>query len=122
MRMTKNAVLVGTLLGAVLTTHIAAAAEEACLQRNRLVSWRAVNETTLEMTDRAMSKYTVQLRNRCVQATRGGARLTYRYWTELTCLRTGEVLTVFAPGGTRSTCFVSGVQAAADAPTPAAAP
>jgi hypothetical protein len=119
MSLTKNTLLIGALVGAVLATHIAAAAEGACLQRNRLVSWRAVDESTLEMTDRTMNKYTVQLRSRCFQATRPGARLGYRYWTELGCLKSGEVISVFAPGGGRATCVVSGIQTAADAPAPA---
>ena len=119
MRTPKNALLVGTLAGALLAPQIVAAAEEACLQRNRLVSWRAIDDSTLEMTDRNMSKYTVRLARRCTPATRTNARLVYRTWTNLSCLRSGEVLTVLAPGGVRATCPVAGVEAPADAPAPA---
>jgi len=119
MSLTKNTVLIGTLAAAILATQIAAAAEGSCLQRNRLSSWRAVDDRTLEMTDRQMNRYTVRLMNRCLQATRAGARLSYRHWTALSCLRSGEILTVSAPGGGRATCSIAGVEGAQATPTAA---
>jgi hypothetical protein len=118
MSMTVKIAFTGTIVSALLATQVLAAAEGACLQRNRMSSWRPIDDRTLEMTDRDMKKYTVQLRSRCTLATRTSARLVYRNWTNLSCLRGGEVITVFAPGGVRGTCVVSGVQAA-DAPAPA---
>ena len=110
--MNKNALLTGALMGAMLSTQVLAAAGNACLQHNRFVSWRAVDDNTLEMTDNNIMRYTVHLGSRCMGVTRADAKLVFRTWTNLGCLMPGEIITVTAPGIGPVICSVSGVQLA----------
>ena len=100
-----------TVAATMLVTQLLAAAGEACLQHNRLQSWRAVDESTMIMTDLQMNQYTVRLKNRCSNLTRPDARLVYRTWENLACLRSGEIFTVAAPGLGAVTCSVAEVEA-----------
>jgi len=108
----KNAPIAGVLIGAMLSTQVLAASDEACLQHNRLASWRAVDDSTLEMTDNTMKCYAVHLRNRCIGVTRADAKLVFRTWTNLGCLMPGQIITVTAPGLGPVTCSIADVQPA----------
>lgn len=109
----KNPILIGALAGVMLATSVLAAAENDCLQHNRVVSWRAIDENTLVFTDRQMKQFTVEMRSRCDGATNGGARLVYETWTNLSCLTPGMIIHVVAPGLIRSTCSVASIHAGA---------
>ena len=104
-------ILTGLLIAGVFSTQVLAASAD-CLQHNRMVSWKAVDESTLEMTDNMMKRYTVRLNGRCSSVTQADAKLIYRSWTNLSCLMRGEIITVAAPGRGEETCSVAGVQAA----------
>lgn len=108
-------ILAGAIAGVMAATQVLAATNDNCLQHNRLQSWRAVDESTLVMTDRFLKQYTVRLGNHCGVVTHATARLTYRTWQNLACLRRGEIFTASAPGLGSVTCSVASVQAGAPA-------
>jgi len=99
-----------TVGAAALATQVLAASGEACLTRSRLQSWRAFDDSTVIMTDRLMNQFTVRLNNRCTNLTRPTAQLTYRSWQNLSCLQSGEIITVRAPGLGAVTCSVASVE------------
>ena len=102
---------VSLITASLIATQVLAAA--ACLQHNRLQSWRAVDDTTMEMTDLQMNRYTVRLKNRCSNLTRPAAQLVTRTWQNLACLSSGEIFMVTAPGLGAVTCSVAEVETAA---------
>ena len=114
--MMKTVFLIGAFGSAAFATQALAASEGACLQRNRLVSWRAVDERMLEMTDLSSKKFTVRLKNRCSLVTDPTAVIIYRTWTNLSCLEPIEVFTVTARGRGRVACSVASVEAGAATP------
>ena len=104
-----------TVAAATIATQVLAA--EVCLQRNRLQSWRAVDTSTMVMTDIEMNQYTVHMKGRCSNLSRPDARLIYRTWTNLGCLHSGDIIAVAAAGLGTVTCSVANVEAGApDAP------
>ena len=103
---------VSTLIATLLANQVLAA-ESACLQRNRLQSWRAVDQSTMIMTDIQQNQYTVQMNGRCSNLARPAATLVYRTWQNLSCLKSGDIIAVTAPGLGLVTCSVAGVQAGA---------
>ena len=109
----RAAILVGALGSAVCATQAWSASEGACLQRNRLVSWRAVDQRTLEMTDLSSNKFTVRLKNRCSLAIDPTAVIIYRNWTNLSCLESGKVFTVTARARGQVVCSVASVETGA---------
>lgn len=110
-----NAVLVGALIGALLATPVIAA-DNACLQHNRVWGWRALDERTLLVTDRLQNRYTVNLQGGCIGVTYGGAILVFRIWTNLSCIGKGDLIGVRTPGLGFVSCSISNVQAGAPAP------
>jgi hypothetical protein len=102
----------------LIATQVLAASGEACLQRNRVQSWRAVDDNTMVMTDLQQKQYTVQMKGRCSNLARPAAKLIYQTWQNLACLHPGDIISVTAPGMGSVTCSVGGVSAGA----PAAAP
>src|SRR5688572_14416404 len=104
---------IATLAATLVASQVLAAAGEACLQHNRLQSWRAVDEDTMVMTDNQMRQYTVHLKSRCSNLTRPAAVITSRTWQNLSCLSSGEIISVSAPGLGAVTCSVAGVEAGA---------
>jgi hypothetical protein len=104
---------VSMLAATLLASQVLAATGDVCLQHNRLQSWRAVDESTMLMTDLQMNQYTVRLNNRCSNLTQPAAQLVYRTWQNLACLNPGDIITVTAPGLGAVTCSVAGVQAGA---------
>jgi hypothetical protein len=109
----KKNLFAATTLAATLVATQVLAAEGACLQRNRLQSWRAVDENTMVMTDIQQNQYTVQMKGRCSNLARPAAVLVYQTWQNLSCLRSGDIIAVTAPGLGVVTCSVAGVQAGA---------
>ena len=104
---------VSTLAATLIATQVLAASGEACLQRNRLQSWKAVDESTMIMTDNQQKQFTVQMNGRCSNLARPAAVLVYRTWQNLACLQSGDIIAVNAPGLGSVTCSVAGVQAGA---------
>jgi hypothetical protein len=109
----KNLFAISTLVGTLIATQVFAASGDACLQRNRLQSWRAVDESTMVMTDIQQNQYTVLMKGRCSNLARPAAQLVYRTWQNLSCLQSGDIVTVTAPGLGGVTCSIAGVQAGA---------
>jgi hypothetical protein len=107
----KKLFVVSAVISSLIATQLLA--QEACLQHNRLQSWRAVDESTLLMIDNQMRQYTVHLKNRCSNLTRPAAVLAYRTWQNLACLSSGEIITVTAPGMGAVTCSVDRVESGA---------
>jgi hypothetical protein len=99
----------------MLATPVLAAADEACLQHNRFMNWRAIDEQTLVMTDINYKTYTVRMEPRCQGVTNGAAKLIFRTWTNLGCLMPGEIVTVTSPGIGERQCAVAQVMAGAPA-------
>ncbi|SRR5258706_8588080 len=116
--MKKNALLIGLLAGTMLATPALAATGEACLQHNRFMNWRALDEQTLVMTDIERNQYTVHMMPRCQGVTNGAAKLIFRTWTNLGCLMPGEIVTVTSPGVGERQCAVAAVDAGAPANAP----
>ena len=111
--MKKKLFAVSTLAATLIATQVLAASGEACLQHNRLQSWRAFDSSTIVMTDLQQNQYTVKLNGACSNLTRPAAQLVSRTWQNLACLSSGEIITVTAPGLGAMTCSVAGVQAGA---------
>ena len=113
--MRKNLLTVCTLAVTLVATQVLAASGNACLQRNRVQSWRAVDDSTMVMTDLQQNQYTVQMKGRCSNLARPAAQLIYQTWQNLACLQSGDIIGVTAPGLGLVTCSVAGVQAGAPA-------
>jgi hypothetical protein len=106
-----------TVAAATIATQVLAA--EACLQRNRLQSWRALDASTMVMTDMDMNQYTVHMKGRCANLARPDAKLAYRTWTGLDCLHSGDLIAVTAAGLGTVTCSVANVSAGTPGAPPA---
>ena len=101
----------GILSGVLTAVPLLAAAQNDCLQRNRVVSSRPVNDTTIVYTDRQMNQWTVTLRDSCRNLTTPNATMVYRNWSSLSCLSRGDYFRVASPGRGMSTCRVNTVLA-----------
>ena len=110
--MKKNLLIASTLAATLVATQVLAASG-ACLQRNRLQSWRAIDNSTMVMTDNQYKQYTVRMKGRCSNLDRIAATLIYRTWQNLSCLQSGDIIAVTAPGMGSVTCSVAGVEAGA---------
>ena len=110
--MKMNVIVVATLSRLILSSQVRAGKQKACLQRNRLQSWRVIDQNTLEMTDRSRKVYHVTLRDGCPNATQSTATLVFgRAWGNLQCLGPGLPINVTAPGHGLRTCRVASVTA-----------
>jgi hypothetical protein len=108
--------LAGLLIGAALATPVLAA-EEACLQNNRIWGWQALDQRTLVVTDRDYKRYTVHLTGGCIGLDRyAGASLVFRQKLDLGCLSQGDMIAFNSPGLGRMSCSVTNVEAAQPAP------
>ena len=112
--MRRNLFTACTLVATLAVTQVLAASD-ACLQRNRLQSWRAVDNSTMVMTDLQRNEYTVRMNGTCSNLVRPAALLVYRTWQNLACLQSGDIIGVTAPGLGLVTCSVAGVSAGAPA-------
>lgn len=102
-----------TLAATLLATQAVAASGEVCLQHNRLQSWRAVDDSTMVMTDLQQNQYTVRMKGTCSNLARLQAKLIFRTWQNLACLQSGDIVAVTAPGMGSVTCSIAGVSAGA---------
>ena len=113
---TKKALIVGLLLGANLASPVLAA-ENACLQSNRVWGWQAVNDRTLVVTDRNNKRYTVRLTGGCIGLDKYAAvPLVFSTRTSLGCVGQGDRIAFRAPGLGSLTCMVTEVDNAPAAP------
>jgi hypothetical protein len=108
--MKKNGLLIGLIAGTMLATPVLAASGDACLQNNRIWSWRMVNSRTLVVTDVNYRPFTVHLTGGCVGLTNAIGALAFRTWTDLGCLRRGDTVSFREPTLGRMSCFVTDVQ------------
>ena len=108
----KRAPLVGVLAGVMLATPVLAAAQEACLRHNRILSWKTLDERTVLVTDRAQSRYAVRMNPGCLGVTDGSATLVFRPVTELGCIGPGDLLGVRTAAHGFISCSIVDVQAA----------
>ena len=106
----RHRIVTGVLGSSMIIVQAFAANQNVCLQRNRVVSWRPVNDTTLVYTDRQMNQYTVTLRDSCRNITNQNATLVYRNWSSLKCLARNDYFRVAASGRGMSTCRVESVR------------
>ena len=108
-----RAIVVGVLLGATLASPVLAA-ENACLQANRIWGWQAINDRTLSVVDRNYNRYIVHLSGGCINLRSYIAEpLVFRTRTTLGCVADGDRIAFNSPGLGPLTCFVTGVE---DAP------
>lgn len=111
--MKKKTIVVAALSCLIASSQVMAGGQKVCLQRNRLQSWRAVDQNTLVMTDRSRKLYHVTLRNACPNLRQPTATLVFGHaWRNLQCLGPGHAINVAAPGLGLSTCRVGSVTAA----------
>jgi len=111
-----RAVVAGLLIGATLASPVLAA-EEACLQSNRIWGWQAVNDRTLIVTDRTYNRYTVRLSGGCINLSQyTSAQLAFRTRTSLGCVGQGDMVAFNSPGIGPLSCFVTGVEEAPKQP------
>jgi len=116
---TWHAVLVGALMGVSLATPVLAAADNACLQNNRIWGWKAVDDRTLIVTDRNYKKFTVHLTGGCINLSKyAGASLVVRGSTSLGCLTTGDRIGFNSPGLGPLTCVVTDTNPGEPSPPP----
>jgi hypothetical protein len=111
--------LVGALMGTSLATPVLAAANEACLQSNRIWGWQAINDRTLIVTDRTYKKYTVHLTGGCVNISKYvGTNLAFQSVTSLGCIGQGDGVRFVSRDLGPLRCIVTGVDAGVPAPAP----
>jgi hypothetical protein len=110
---TKRSALSGLLLGVISATPLLAAAEDACLRHNRILSWRAVDDRTVLVTDRSRNRFTVHMSPGCLGLTDGTASLMFRPAVQLGCVGPGDVLGVTTAAFGFISCSIRGVQTAA---------
>ena len=111
--MKRNLLTVCTLAATLVATQVLAASADACLQRNLLQSWRAIDNSTMVMTDNQYKQYTVRMKGNSSNLDRPAAMLIYRTWQNLACLQSGDIIGVTAPGLGLVTCSIAGVSAGA---------
>jgi hypothetical protein len=100
----------------MLANPVFAAADQACLQHNRIWSTRIFDAHTLVVTDTTYKKYTVRLRGACTGLTNGDAVVIFRTWQNLGCIGDDDIIGVRTPGLGFVSCYIASVQAG----TPAA--
>lgn len=93
-----------------LMTSSAFARDRACLQNNRIWSWRALDERTLVVNDRQGRPFLVRLSGGCVGLTNATRRIRLVTDTNLGCLERGDRVRFAAPALGRTSCFVRDVR------------
>lgn len=102
--------LAATVLAAPATIATAQP-ERACLQNNRIWSWRALDDRTLVVTDRNYRPFLVRLGGGCIGLGNNPTmQLQFRTWLNLSCLKRGDEVRVFDRALGRLNCFVQDVQ------------
>ena len=108
----KHASLIGVLIGVTVATPVWAAAQDACLRNNRILTWRAVDDRTVLVTDRSQNRYTVHMSPGCLGLRDGTASLIFRPATELGCIGPGDLLGVRTAAHGFISCSIRGVEMA----------
>ena len=106
----KIALMAATLVGGLTASSAFAADDRACLQNNRIWSWRAINERTLVVTDLYYRPFLVRLSGGCVGLNNATVALQFNTWTDLGCLRQGDRVSFREPTLGEMTCFVREVR------------
>ncbi len=104
-----NGIVAGLLMGATAATPVLAQ-PQACLQHNRMQSWKALNDRVLDFTDLDRHHYTVTMSHACLGLTDPQAHLIFHTWQNLQCLPPGEIIEVTTPVFGRTQCSVANVQ------------
>lgn len=107
---TRFAVVIGVLIGVAAATPVLAQGQ-ACLQHNRMQSWKPINPNAFDVTDLDRHHYTVIMTHSCLGITDPLAHLIFHTWQNLECLPKGEIIDVTSPEFGRTQCSVAGVQA-----------
>lgn len=102
----------GVLMGVMAATPVLAQGK-ACLQHNRMQSWKAIDDHTLDFTDLDRHHYLVTMTPACRGVTDPLAHLIFHTWLNLECLPAGEIVDVTSPEFGRTSCAVANVQAKA---------
>lgn len=102
--------LVGALMGLMLATPVMAATGEACLQHNRILNLRALDNRTVVATDVNYHRFTIHMNAGCIGLDNAAAHLVFRTWQNLACVDHGDIIGVQAPGLGFVTCSIAGVQ------------
>jgi len=110
---TLNVLIIGALVGTLAASPVLAASGDACLQNNRIWSWRMIDTRTLLVTDVNYRPFTVHLTGGCVGLTNAVNALAFRTWTSLGCLKRGDEIIYRDPALGRMSCFVNNVESAA---------
>ena len=100
---------VGVMAGVMAATPVLAQGQ-ACLQHNRMQSWKPINDHTLDFTDLDRHHYTVTMMPACRGLTDPQAHLIFHTWENLECLPLGEIIVVTSPVFGHTQCAVAGVQ------------
>lgn len=109
------AAFVGGMVAAAAPTALPAAparggnVDRACLQNNRIWSWRVVNDRTLIVGDRQNREFLVRLTGGCLGLRQEMTALRFRTWTSLGCLGQGDRVSFNAPALGEMTCIVTDV-------------
>lgn len=108
--------IVGAMIATVLGAPVWAA--DACLRNDRIYSMKVVDSSTILVTNRDKTEYTVHLRGVCIGLNETAQYLTFRRQTDLGCLRSGDSVGYSMPGerprislhgSTQTTCYVDSV-------------
>jgi hypothetical protein len=95
------------------------AADNACLQNNRIWGWQAVNDRTLIVTDRNYRRFTVSLTGGCIGLDKyAGVSLVVKTSTSLGCLTKGDMVAFNSPGLGPLSCVVNDVRPGVPPPQP----
>jgi len=103
-------IIVGVLSGVIAATPVMAQAPQACLQHNRMQSWKALDDHTLIFTDLDRHHYRVTMTPVCRGVTDPQAHLVFQTWINLQCLPVGEIVSVRSPVFGLTNCAVGNVQ------------
>ena len=103
-------IVVGVLIGVMAATPVLAQGQ-TCLQRNRMQSWKAINDHTLDFTDLNRNHYTITTNSACRGVTDPQAHLVFHVWQNLECLPIGEIIVVRSPVFGATQCSIASVQA-----------
>jgi hypothetical protein len=102
-------IIAGVLSGVIAATPVMAQGQ-ACLQHNRMQSWRALDNRTLIFTDLDRHHYRVTMTPACRGVTDPQAHLVFHTWINLQCLPAGEIVSVRSPVFGLTSCAVDNVQ------------
>jgi hypothetical protein len=84
--------------------------DKACLQNNRIWTWRVINQRTLVVSDIHYTPFLVRLTGGCVGLTDAIMRVAFSTKTNLGCLSRGDSISYRAPALGWMSCFVTDVQ------------